>query len=44
MNSYTIPSGFPLEGSHTYFWRVRPRIQGDGQPVGWNTAASFRTP
>jgi len=44
LNSYTIPSSFPLEGSNTYFWRVRPRIQGDGTPAAWSAAASFRTP
>jgi len=44
LNSYTIPSGFPLQNGTTYFWRVRPRIQGDGTPVGWSAAASFRTP
>ena len=35
-NSYTIPSGFPLERNTTYFWRVRPRVQGDGTPVDWS--------
>ncbi len=43
-NSYTIPSAFPLEPNTTYFWRVRPRIQGDGTPVAWTDAAQFRTP
>ncbi len=38
LNSYTtptIPSGGP------YFWRVRPRVQGDGTPVAWSQTWSF---
>ena len=44
MNSYTIPAQFPLESGATYYWRVRPRVQGDGTPVGWTQAWSFTTP
>ncbi|MBI2886109.1 MAG: hypothetical protein HYY02_02750, partial [Chloroflexi bacterium] len=44
LNSYTIPSRYPLEGKATYYWRVRPRIQGDGKPVDWSVVRSFRTP
>lgn len=44
LNSYAIPSAFPLEAGTTYHWRVRPRVQGDGAAVAWPTAASFRTP
>ena len=40
-NSYTIPSQFPLEQQTTYYWRVRPRIQGDGAPVSWSSSNSF---
>ncbi|MCX6021159.1 MAG: hypothetical protein NTZ05_05430, partial [Chloroflexi bacterium] len=29
-NSYTVPASFPLEPATPYFWRVRPRVQGDG--------------
>lgn len=43
MNSYTIPDGFPLQANETYFWRVRPRIQGDGAAVAWTAAASFHS-
>lgn len=31
-NSYTTP---PLPSAGVYFWRVRPRVQGDGTPVAW---------
>ncbi|MBI2885675.1 MAG: hypothetical protein HYY02_00550 [Chloroflexi bacterium] len=44
LNSYAIPGGFPLEAGTTYYWRVRPRVQGDGTPVEWPAVASFRTP
>ena len=40
-NSYTVPSAFPLETKHSYFWRLRPRVQGDGQPVAWSDVWSF---
>ncbi len=42
-NSYTIPPASSLEKNTGYFWRVRPRIQGDGTPVAWNNAGSFKT-
>ncbi|HLC30384.1 MAG TPA: hypothetical protein VJM51_06360 [Dehalococcoidia bacterium] len=42
-NSYAIPAAFPLEASTPYFWRVRPRIQGDGTPVAWSATWSFNT-
>lgn len=32
-NSWTTP---PLQPGSVYFWRIRPRIQGDGQPVWWS--------
>ena len=41
-NSYTVPSAFPLEPNTRYFWRVRPRVQGDGTPVDWSKSFSFR--
>ncbi len=43
LNSYIIPRSAPLEARTTYFWRVRPRIQGDGTPVDWSTIFSFTT-
>lgn len=42
-NSYTIPSQFPLADETVYFWRVRPRVQGDGTPVAWSPTMSFQT-
>ncbi len=42
-NSYTVPSGFPLEAGVMYHWRVRPRVQGDGTPLAWPPAWSFTT-
>jgi len=42
-NSYAIPTAFPLEAGSTYFWHVRPRVQGDGAPVAWSTTWTFRT-
>ena len=39
-NSYTSP---PLPAG-AYFWRVRPRVQGDGIPVPWSQTWSFRIP
>ncbi|MBI4498303.1 MAG: carboxypeptidase regulatory-like domain-containing protein [Chloroflexi bacterium] len=43
-NSWTVPQGFDLEAGTTYYWRVRPRVQGDGTPVDWSQTWSFRTP
>lgn len=43
-NSYTVPQGSPLQADRMYFWRVRPRIQGDGTPLPWTPVATFRTP
>jgi len=42
-NSYAVPTGSPLEPETVYYWRVRPRVQGDGTPVAWTSAASFTT-
>ncbi|GEM_PF-3581589 len=38
--SWRVPPGFDLAPG-AYFWRVRPRIQGDGAPVPWSPAARF---
>ena len=43
-NSYVVPSKFPLEAGATYYWRVRPRVQGDGTPTAWTDAYLFKTP
>jgi len=43
-NSYTVKPQFPLEKDAQYYWRVRPRIQGDGTPVAWSETFSFSTP
>jgi hypothetical protein len=42
-NSYTVPNAWPLEPNTTYYWRVRPRVQGDGTPVAWSSSSNFRT-
>ena len=39
-NSWFTPA---LEPNVTYYWRVRPRVQGDGTPVAWSQTWSFRT-
>ncbi len=44
LNSYTVPDAYPVEAGSMYFWRVRPRIQGDGTGVSWSSIFSFRTP
>jgi len=41
LNSYQIPAAFPLEPGVTYHARVRPRIQGHGDPAAWSAAVSF---
>lgn len=41
LNSYRLPPSVPLERGATYYWRVRPRIQGDGAPVAWTPARAF---
>ena len=43
-NSYTIPSAYPLEAGTTYYWHVRPRVQGDGASAAWGATSSFNTP
>lgn len=40
---YQVPEKYPLETNQTYFWRVRPRVQGDGTPVGWSPTLNFQT-
>lgn len=42
-NSYTVPSAFPLDAGTSYYWRVRPRLQGDGIPVAWSNSFQFKT-
>ncbi len=42
-NSYTVPPAFPLQAASTYYWRVRPRVQGDGTSVPWPPAWQFKT-
>ena len=43
-NSYVVPEAFPLEAGEIYYWRVRPRIQGDGDPLPWSRINVFQTP
>ncbi|MCX6022945.1 MAG: hypothetical protein NTZ05_14685 [Chloroflexi bacterium] len=40
LNSWQTP---PLDPGRTYYWRVRPRIQGDGVPLAWGPIWRFRT-
>ena len=43
-NIYAVPAAFPpSEPGTPYFWRVRPRVQGDGVPVPWTEAFRFTT-
>ena len=39
-NAWTTP---PVEPNLPYYWRVRPRVQGDGTPVGWSPTFCFGT-
>lgn len=41
--SYNLPAGYQLDENAIWYWRVRPRLQGDGRPVDWTAAARFRT-
>ncbi len=43
-NSYVVPAAFPLEAGAFYYWRVRPRIQGDGDPLPWSSTYVFEAP
>ncbi len=40
-NSWYTPQ---LQSGSTYYWRVRPRVQGDGAAVAWSSTWSFKTP
>ena len=40
-NSFLTPE---LPPNTTIYWRVRPRVQGDGVPVDWSATWSFMTP
>lgn len=42
-NSYVVPADFPLASGVTYYWQVRPRVQGDGTPVAWAGPFEFKT-
>ena len=43
-NSYEVPDAFPVEAGEIYYWRVRPRIQGDGDPLPWSATYVFLAP
>ena len=43
-NSYVVPEAFPIEAGEIYYWRVRPRIQGDGDPLPWSATYVFLAP
>jgi len=40
-NSWRTP---PLDSGRVYYWRVRPRVQGDGTPVAWSSTFNFQAP
>lgn len=40
-NTYRVPAPAPLDDNSPYYWRVRPRVQGDGKPVGWSFTLPF---
>ncbi|MCX6021719.1 MAG: hypothetical protein NTZ05_08305, partial [Chloroflexi bacterium] len=42
--SYRVSSRFPLAEGMPYYWRVRPRVQGDGRPAAWSPIGRFQTP
>ncbi len=44
LNSYVLPDAFPLHTGAIYYWRVRPRIQGDGTPLPWSATYVFLVP
>jgi hypothetical protein len=44
LGSYSVPSRYPLEPNTSYYWRTRPRVQGDGAPVAWSSTFSFESP
>lgn len=39
-NTWVPPA---LQPATRYYWRMRPRVQGDGVPVGWSPTFSFTT-
>ncbi|MEK7216986.1 MAG: hypothetical protein AAB289_15475, partial [Chloroflexota bacterium] len=43
-NSWAVPPSAPLRSGVRHFWRVRPRVQGDGLQVAWSAPASFLAP
>ena len=43
LDSYLVPEDSPLRDNMPYYWRVRPRVQGDGTPVGWSSIYRFDT-
>ena len=43
MDSWVVPASATLQTGVKYYWRVRPRVQGDGVPVAWGQPASFTT-
>lgn len=42
LNSYSLPPGVTLDPGWTYYWRVRPRVQGDGTPAAWSPTWNFQ--
>lgn len=42
VNGYRVSAGGPLRSTVTYYWHVRPRVQGDGAELPWSKTFSFR--
>lgn len=42
--SYTVPHEARLQAGATYYWRIRPRVQGDGAAAPWGPNNRFTTP
>ncbi len=42
-NGYAVPPDFPLDDHRTYYWKVRPRVGGDGTAIPWSPTYSFST-
>ncbi|MCX6023235.1 MAG: hypothetical protein NTZ05_16220 [Chloroflexi bacterium] len=42
-NSWAVPTNARLDPNTRYYWRVRPRVQGNGTPVNWGLPFWFMT-
>lgn len=44
VDSWVVPPSARLQTGTRYYWRVRPRVQGNGTPVNWGVSFWFLTP